>query len=77
MGQDADGKPLWMEHKSPIGVKTEPQGCPSNPKLNQFVLDSLEWVFHEIPELGGIQMESGHANARAARSAVPNVTRMS
>ncbi|MBP5640022.1 MAG: hypothetical protein J6X55_11125 [Victivallales bacterium] len=59
MGQDADGKPLWMEHKSPIGVKTEPQGCPSNPKLNQFVLDSLEWVFHEIPELGGIQMESG------------------
>lgn len=40
------------------GTKTEYQGCASNPLLHEFVLESLDWLFREIPELGGIQMES-------------------
>ena len=59
IGVDENGKQLWYDRQSPWGFKPDPQGCPTNPKLNQFVLDSLSWVFKEIPELGGIQMESG------------------
>lgn len=40
------------------GTELEYQGCASNEKLREFVLESLDWVFKEIPELGGIQMES-------------------
>ena len=40
------------------GTKTEYQGCASNEKLHEFVLESLDWLFREIPELKGIQMES-------------------
>ena len=59
IGRDKDGNPLLIEFKGKWGHKKELQGCPSNPKLREFVLESLDWAFREIPELGGIQMEAG------------------
>lgn len=40
------------------GTKREYLGCASNRQLHDFVIESLDWLFKEIPELGGIQMES-------------------
>jgi hypothetical protein len=59
MGRTRSGEPLFWEFAGSGGFKRQPHGCSSNPKLNAFVLDSLDWIFKEIPELGGIQMESG------------------
>ena len=59
VGKDRYGNPLYVQFKGKYGYRLEPQGCPSNPILNEYVLESLDWVFREIPELGGIQMESG------------------
>ena len=59
VGVDASGNPLLVEFKGKYGYRFEPQGCPTNPELNEFMLESLDWLFTEIPELGGIQMESG------------------
>lgn len=59
IGVDSNGKPLLVEFKGKYGYRFEPQGCPTNPMLNDYVLESLDWLFCEIPELGGIQMESG------------------
>ena len=49
---------MTVKYKGRYGVRDELQGCASNPYLHEFVLESLDWVFREIPELGGIQMES-------------------
>lgn len=59
IGVSASGKPLLVEFKGKYGYRFEPQGCPTSPELNEYVLESLDWLFKEIPELGGIQMESG------------------
>ncbi|MCX6985969.1 MAG: hypothetical protein NT118_14655, partial [Lentisphaerae bacterium] len=59
MGRNRDGDLLFCQYEGRHGFKREAQGCSSSAKLNAFVLDSLDWVFKEIPELGGIQMESG------------------
>lgn len=59
MGKTPDGAPLYKKFQHPYGIKNDPQGCSSNPLLHEFVLESLDWLFREIPELGGIQMESG------------------
>ncbi len=59
MALDKAGKPLYRQFKIPGGHKRDAQGCPSNPKLRQFVLDCVDWVFKAIPELGGVQMETG------------------
>lgn len=59
VGIDSKGNPLLVEFKGKYGYRFEPQGCPTNPLLNDFVLESLDWLFREIPELCGIQMESG------------------
>lgn len=53
-----DGVPIVKHCKGRGGTKTEYQGCASNEKLRDFVIESLDWLFREIPELGGIQMES-------------------
>ena len=59
VGVSQDGEPLYVQFKGKYGHRLEAQGCPSNPILNEYVLESLDWLFREIPELGGIQMESG------------------
>ena len=59
IGQYADGRPLIVKYYGSGGHKIDPQGCPSNPQLKEYVLESLDWLFKEIPELGGIQMEAG------------------
>ncbi len=55
---NADGSRVAKNCKGRGGTKIEYQGCASNRKLHDFVMDSLDWVFKDIPELGGIQMES-------------------
>jgi len=59
VGVGKDGGPLMHQQVGYAGYVREKLGCPSNPKLRQYVLDSLAWVFREIPELGGVQIESG------------------
>ena len=54
-----DGVPVIKEFWGRGGHKRDPQACPSHPLVHEFLLESLDWVFKEIPELGGIQMESG------------------
>ena len=61
-GRKEDGSRFYTNFYIPGdhgGHKLEPQGCPSSQKLKDFVLESLDWLFKEIPELGGIQMEAG------------------
>ena len=53
-----DGEKVRKICKGRGGTKREYQGCASNELLHEFVLESLDWLFREIPELGGIQMES-------------------
>ena len=59
MGRTADGEPFFAHFKGKHGYHIEPQGCPSDPLLHEFVLESLDWLFREVPELGGIQIEAG------------------
>ena len=49
------------------GTKKQYQGCASNKLLHEFVLESLDWLFREIPELGGIQMESSDTGVCSCR----------
>ncbi len=78
VGVGLDGSPLVYHHMGSGGTKIEPMGCPSNPELRQYVLDSLDWLFKTIPELGGIQMEAGDngvcqcAKCRARRGQAKN-----
>ncbi len=58
VAKNADGSPVIKHCPGRGGSKSEPQGCASNPLLKEFVLESVDWLFKEIPELGGIQMES-------------------
>lgn len=59
MAKDGDGEALYAEFLTHGGTKREPQGCPSSVKLQEFVLESYDWLFKAVPELGGIQMEAG------------------
>lgn len=59
MGKNLDGSDLLFSFPGHCGHKVVRQGCPSNPKLHDYILRSIEWVFKEIPELGGLQMETG------------------
>ena len=54
-----NGDPFYCQFYGKHGYRLEPQGCPSNEKLHEFVLESLDWLFREVPELGGIQIEAG------------------
>ena len=83
IGSSKDGSPLFVQYKGAGGSKCDPQGCPSNPELRKYVLDSLDWLFKTIPELGGIQMEAGDngvcqcAKCRERRGAKAPQERMS
>ena len=59
IGETETGEKFFAQFKGIHGYNREPQGCPSNPLLNEFVLESLDWLFRDIPELGGIQIEAG------------------
>lgn len=59
LGKTMDGKEQFVQFAYPHGYKRQPAACPSNRKVRDFVLDSLDYVFHAIPDLGGIQMETG------------------
>ena len=56
---DRNGERVMKCYQGRGGSKKEYNGCASNPLLHEFVLESMDWLFREIPELGGIQMESG------------------
>ena len=58
IAQKDDGSPVIKAFIGRGGCKKQYQGCASNAALHDFVLESLDWLFREIPELGGIQMES-------------------
>ena len=53
------GDPFIVQFQDIYGYRAEPQGCPSDPVLHDYVLESLDWLFKDIPELGGIQIEAG------------------
>jgi len=59
MARRADGSPHYARFIGHGGSKNEPQGCPSSQKLKDYVLESYDWLFKSVPELGGIQMEAG------------------
>ena len=59
MGKNLDGSDLFFSFPAHCGHKVVRQGCPSNAKLHDYILRSIEWLFREIPELGGLQMETG------------------
>jgi hypothetical protein len=66
---DADGRPLSFVvdangTKSPItttgmpGPRSFYQACPSRPENQDFICESLAWLFNNLP-LDGVQMETG------------------
>ena len=59
IGRTRDGAYLCFRQRGYNGCVSQFVGCPSNAKMNRYILDSLNWVFTAIPELGGIQMETG------------------
>jgi len=59
IARTADGEKFYCQFDGRHGYNLEPQGCPSNEKLHEFVLESLDWLFRDVPELGGIQIEAG------------------
>ena len=59
VGRTRDGGYLQFKQHGYNGYVGQFVGCPSNEKMNRYILDSLHWVFTAIPELGGIQMETG------------------
>ena len=59
VGRTHDGGYLQFKQHGYGGYVSQFIGCPSNEKMNRYILDSLHWVFTAIPELGGIQMETG------------------
>ena len=59
MAKTPDGHDLNFPFQGHCGHKVTRHGCPSNPKMHDFILRSIEWLFQAIPELGGIQMETG------------------
>jgi len=58
IGVNPDGSRVEIIFRGRGGNNRQYNGCASNPMLKEFILESLDWLFKEIPELGGIQMES-------------------
>lgn len=58
IAKNPDGTLVRKDFFGRGGCKKQYQGCASNKLLHEFVLESLDWLFREIPELSGIQMES-------------------
>ena len=83
MGRAQDGSFLRRQQKGYGGNKIILTGCPSNDKLNDYIAESVDWLFKAIPELGGIQMESGDVGVcqcpkcQERRRASENVQEMS
>ncbi|MBQ7209030.1 MAG: hypothetical protein IJS01_14625 [Lentisphaeria bacterium] len=59
MARWVDRQPFYWTFSNPHGFKRQPIGCPSSKTLHNFIMDSLDYVFHAIPDLGGAQIESG------------------
>ncbi len=59
MGRDVDGSPLYINYQYPYGHIPQPMACSSHPEVNEYILEALALLFLKIPELGGIQMETG------------------
>lgn len=57
-GVTADGRSLVKDF-GVYGPRLTRHGCSSNPKLMAYILRSVEWLFRTIPELGGLQFETG------------------
>ncbi|NQU76762.1 MAG: hypothetical protein HQ546_10665 [Planctomycetes bacterium] len=58
MGVGADGKPIRKTFGI-YGPRPTRHGCPSNQKLLDYMLRSVEWLFRSIPELAGLAFETG------------------
>ena len=53
--RDEHGKIYRFPFYSPAGGTTSNTcGCPSSPLMKEYILESLDWLFRAIPELGGI-----------------------
>lgn len=59
MAVNSSNEPKYLKYSYPYGFKSQPSACPSDPLVRNFVLDSLAWLFLVLPELGGVQIESG------------------
>ena len=71
VGKDADGNPLLVEFKGKYGYRFEPQGCPTNPDLNEYVLESLDFYKSGFParwEMATIAFRSERIFSTAAGS---------
>ncbi|MDO8589401.1 MAG: hypothetical protein Q7T82_20450 [Armatimonadota bacterium] len=42
-----------------LGQKITHHACPSRGENQQFAADSLRWLFTQLPQIGGVQMETG------------------
>lgn len=59
IGKDLDGSPLYIRFRYPHGHRAQPMACSSSREVNEYIVDALVLLFMKIPELGGIQMETG------------------
>ncbi|MBI3829559.1 MAG: hypothetical protein HY291_08585 [Planctomycetes bacterium] len=55
---DREGRPLVKGFGNGMSKKVR-HACGSNAKVRDFVLRSVEWLFKALPELGGLQFETG------------------
>jgi hypothetical protein len=55
---DREGRPMIKSFGNAMPKRIR-HACGSNEKVRDFVLRSVEWLFKAIPELGGLQFETG------------------
>jgi hypothetical protein len=58
MAVDRQGRPLRINFGI-YGWRITRHACPSNPKVMDYVLRSVEWLFRAMPELAGLAFETG------------------
>jgi len=58
IGVDANGKEMVYDFGL-AGQKKTAHACPSRTENQEFAAESLQWLFKEVPRLGGVQIEAG------------------
>lgn len=57
-GFDASGKRMAYDFGM-SGPRLSHHACPSRPENQEFAAESLRWLFTQLPQLGGVQVETG------------------
>jgi hypothetical protein len=57
-GLDADGKRMAYSFGN-YGPRVSHHACPSRRENQEFAVESLQWLFKNLPQLGGVQIETG------------------